>query len=318
MHVFVTGATGFIGSAVVEDLISAGHRVTGLTRTAAGAQKLSSLGAQAIVGQLDQIQLLREGAARSDGVIHLAFLHGFSHMNLRMRFRLLAGAFSGGIVSSFMHTLLRTETGAVNALGSALAGSKRPLVVTSGIFYLPFGRLATEADTHVKDQPTRSFSESAALAFVPQRVSASIVRLPPTVHGAGDHGFIPQIIQSARKRKKAAYIGDGTNRWPAVHRLDAARLFRLALEAAKPGAVYHGVAESGFPFREIASKIGSKLNVPVSSCTAKEASKYFGFLANFVGLDNPASSERTQKMLGWSPQHPGLFSDLDTAGYFVA
>lgn len=317
MRVFVTGATGFIGSAVVKELLSAGHKVTGLTRSSAGAQKLGNLGARAIVGQLDQTDVLRQQASQSDGVIHLAFIHGFNHLNLRARIRLLTGAFSGGIVASFMRRLFETETNAVNSLGCALVGSSRPLVVTSGILYLPFGQLATEADTHVKNQPNRSFSESSALAFVERRVSASVVRLPPTVHGMGDRAFIPQIIQSARKRKKAAYIGDGSNRWPAVHRLDAARLFRIALEKAEPGAVYHGVAESGFPFREIAAKIGSKLNVPTISCSPKEASKYFGFLSNFVALDNPASSELTQETLGWSPQQPGLFSDLDTAGYFA-
>jgi nucleoside-diphosphate-sugar epimerase len=316
MHIFVTGATGFVGSAIVKELRSAGYQVTGLTRTAAGAQKLKSLGANVIVGKLDQLDLLREGAAKSDGVIHTAFIHGLPHMDLRMRLRLLTGALTQGMVSSFIRLLAETETRAVAALGSALAGSKRPLIVTSGILYLPFGKLASETDSHVKDQPNRSFSEQAALSFVSRGVSASIVRLPPTVHGKGDHGLIPQIIASARKRKTAAYVGDGSNRWPAVNRLDAATLFRLALEKSAVGSVYHGVAETGIPFREIAAKIGSKLNLPVSSCTPKEASKYFGFLSNFVGLDNPASSEWTQRTLGWTPQHPGLFADLETAGYF--
>ena len=318
MNIFVTGATGFIGSAIVQDLLSAGYRVTGMTRTVQGVQRLKSFGASAVVGKLDQLDVLREEAAKSDGVIHTAFMHGMSHMDWQMRLRLLTGAITHGIVPGFMRLLAETESRAVEALGSALTGSGRPLVVTSGIVYLPIGKLATEADSHVKDQPNRSFSEVAASALVSKSVRASVVRLPPTVHGRGDHSFVPRIIASARKNKTAAYVGDGMNRWPAVHRVDAARLFRLALEKGNAGARYHGVAEAGIPFREIAAKIGSKLNLPVSSCTPKQASKYFGLLSNFVGLDNPASSEWTQNILGWTPEHPGLFTDLDTAGYFAA
>ena len=318
MRIFVTGATGFIGSAVVKELMSAGHRVSGLTRTPAGAQKLRASGVTPHVGTLNQLDLLKRAAADSDGVIHTAFIHGFQHLNAAARVRLLAGAFTRGIVGSFMHTLQSTEAAAVDALGSALKGTDRPLVVTSGILMLPQGRVSTEADSHETGGPNRSFSESAALAFVPQGVRASIVRLPPTVHGPGDHGFIPNIIQSARKKGTSAYVGDGANRWPAVHRLDAARLFRLAVENGKAGAKYHGVAEPGFPFRQIAENIGRHLQLPTTSCTPKQAAKHFGFLSTFVALDNPSSSEQTRAQLGWDPQHPGLFDDLDHADYFAA
>jgi len=317
MRVFVTGATGWIGSAVVKELLSSGHQVTGLSRTKEGARALQKLGAAARVGKLNQHSLLREAAAESDGVIHTAFIHGLSHMGLATRFRLFAGALNGGIMSSFVRILSETETGAIQALGAGLQGSGRPLVVTSGLLFLPLGRVSTEGDHHMQDAPNRSFSENQALAFVPRGVRASIVRLPPTVHGAGDHGFIPRIIEAARKKGASVYIADGANRWPAVHRLDAARLFRLALEQGEAGAKYHGVDERGIPFRDIATRIATRLQIPTSSRPTAKSAKHLGILANFVGLDNPSSSDWTRQSLGWVPEEVGLLADMD-AHYFRA
>jgi nucleoside-diphosphate-sugar epimerase len=316
MHIFVTGATGFIGTAVVKELLSAGHQVTGLSRTAQGAEKLHNLGAKARVGRLDQPALLRETAADSDGVIHLAFMHGLAHMDLMTRLRLFAGALNGGIMPSFFRIIHQAESQAVQALGSGLEGTGRPLVVTSGVLMLPSGKISTEEDNHVTDAPNRSFSETAALGFVPRGVRASVIRLSPTVHGSGDRGLIPRIIKAARKKGSSVYIGDGANRWPAVHVRDAARLFRLALEKGEAGAKYHGVDETGLPFRDIASKIAAKLQIPTSSCPTPKSAKHLGFLSNFVGLDNPSSSEWTQKTLGWKPTGPRLLADIDQPDYF--
>jgi nucleoside-diphosphate-sugar epimerase len=317
MRVFVTGATGWVGSAVVRELLSSGHEVTGLTRTAEGAQRLQKVGAKARMGRLDDHFLLRESAAQSDGVIHTAFIHGLSHMDLATRFRLFAGALNGGIMSSFMRILSETESRAIQALGSGLQGSGRPLVVTSGVLFLPPGKISTEEDNHAQGAPNRSMSEKAALDFVARGVRASIIRLPPTVHGAGDHGFIPQIIESARKKGVSPYIGDGANRWPAVHRLDAAKLFRLALEKGEAGAKYHGVDETGIPFRDVAAWIAARLRIPAISIPTAKSAKHFGMLANFVGQDNPSSSEWTRQTLGWVPEQTGLLADMD-AHYFRA
>lgn len=316
MHIFVTGATGFIGTAVVKELLSAGHQVIGLSRTTQGAEKLQKLGAKARVGRLDQSTLLREAAADSDGVIHTAFIHGLGHMDLMTRLRLFVGALNGGVMSSFMRILLQTESRAIQALGSGLEGSGRPLIVTSAVLMLPSGKISTEEDSHVKDAPNRSFSETAALAFVPRGVRAAVIRLAPTVHGSGDRGFIPLIITAARKKGCSVYIGDGANRWPAVHVRDAAGLFRLALEKGEPGAKYHGVEETGVPFREIASKIAARLQIPTSSCPTPKSAKHLGFLSTFLGLDNPSSSEWTQQKLGWKPTGPGLLADIDQPDYF--
>ena len=315
MRVFVTGATGWVGSAVVNELLSSGHEVTGLTTTLNGVKKLQKLGASALVGKLSEHTLLREAAAQSDGVIHTAFIHGLSHMSLTTRLRLFARAINGGIVSSFMRILDETESGALEALGSGLEGSGRPLVATSAILFLPSGKVATERDDHPPGPVNRSLSEIGALNFVPRGVRASIVRLPPSVHGPGDHGLISQIIKIARKKGVSPYIGDGVNRWPSVHRLDAAKLFRLALEKGEAGAKYHGVDEVGIPFRDIASSIASKLRLPAVSIPAAKAARHFGILANFIGPDNPASSEWTRQALGWRPERTGLLADMD-AHYF--
>jgi nucleoside-diphosphate-sugar epimerase len=316
MRVFVTGATGFIGSAVVKELLSAGYQVIGLTRSAKGAEELRAVGAEARIGRLNQLAVLRQAASGSDGVIHTAFIHGLSHMDLLTRLRLFAGALNGGIISSFLRILLETESRAIQALGSGLEGSGRPLIVASGVLFLPTGKISTEQDSHVKDAPNRSFSETAALGLVPRGVRSSIIRLPPSVHGPGDHGLIPRIIKAARKKGISVYIGDGANRWPAVHRLDAARLFRLSLERGEAGAKYHGVDEIGIPFRDIASKIAAKLRIPTTSCPTPKSAKHLGLLSNFVGLDNPSSSEWTRQTLGWKPTQPGLLADIDQTDYF--
>ena len=315
MHVFVTGATGWIGSAVVKDLLSSGHKVTGLTTTPDGARKLQAVGAKARVGRLDDHALLREAAGESDGVIHLAFIHGLSNMSLPTRLRLFAGVLKGGIVQSFLSILAETESGAIRALGAGLESSKRPLVVASGVLGLPQGKVSTERDNHAPGGPNRSFSETAALDLIARGVCSSIVRLPPTVHGAGEHGFMSQIIAAARKKGVSPYIGEGANRWPAAHVSDVGRLFRLALEKGEAGAKFHGVDDVGVPFREIASLIATKLNVPTVGISAAKASKHFGIIGNFVGLDNPASSEWTRNALGWRPEKPGLLADMD-AHYF--
>jgi nucleoside-diphosphate-sugar epimerase len=315
MRVFVTGATGWIGSALVKELLSSGHKVTGLTTTTNGAQKLQAIGAKVRVGKLQDHALLREGAAESNGVIHLAFIHGLSNMSLPNRLRLFAGVLNGGIVQSFVRILAETESGAIGALGAGLERSKGRLVVASGILSLPQGKVATERDNHVPAGPNRAFSETAALDLIAGGVRSSIVRLPPTVHGAGEHGFMAHIIAAARKKGVSPYIGDGSNRWPAVHVSDAARLFRLALEKGEAGAKFHAVDDVGVPFREIASLISTKLHVPTVGIPAAKAGRHFGMIGNFVGLGNPASSEWTRNALGWRPEHPGLLADMD-AHYF--
>jgi nucleoside-diphosphate-sugar epimerase len=236
-------------------------------------------------------------------------------MSLPTRLRLFAGVLKGGLIQSFLRILAETESGAIRALGAGLESSKRPLVVASGVLALPQGKVSTERDNHVPTAPNRSFSETAALDLIARGVRSSIVPLPPTVHGAGEHGFMSRIIAAARKKGVSPYIGDGANRWPAVHVSDAARLFRLALEKGEAGAKFHGVDDVGVPFREIASLISAKLNVPTVGIPAAKAGKHFGIIGNFVGLDNPASSEWTRNALGWRPEHPGLLADMD-AHYF--
>ena len=291
MRVFVTGASGFIGSAIVQELLGAGHQVLGLARSEASAQALTAAGAEIHRGTLEDFDSLRRGASAADGVIHAAFIHDFAQY-----------AAAG-----------ETDRQAIEALGEALAGTNRPLLVTAGLAGFALGRPATEDDAPAEGPRV---SESVGLAQVARGVRASVIRLAPSVHDRGDYGFVPTLINIAREKGVAAYVGDGRNRWPAVHRLDAARLFRLALEQGTAGARYHGAADEGIPMRDIAAAIGRHLNLPVVSKTPEEAADHFGWMARFVGLDMPASSARTQQQLGWHPTQPGLLADLEQGHYF--
>jgi nucleoside-diphosphate-sugar epimerase len=318
MHVFVTGATGFIGSAIVKELISAGHQVTGLARSDASAKKLTAAGARVLRGDIEDLECLRLGAAAADGAIHTAFYHQIGHMNLGTRLRLMLGGSPNGIVSRFLSAAIGMDRRALETLGHALAGCDRPLVAAFATMAMKPGRLATEDNAYDPKAvgAPRGASEDTMRTLASLGIRTSIIRLPPVVHGAGDHAFAPRLIQLARKKRESAYVGNGHNRWPAVHRLDAARLFRLALEKGPAGATYHGVAEEGVPFRDIAELIGRRLNVPVVSKSPTEAAKQFSFMSPFISVDNPVSSKLTQERLGWLPTQPGLLSDLDQADYF--
>lgn len=294
MRVFVTGATGFVGQAVVRELIAAGHGVLGLARGDAAADTLARLGVDVHRGDLSDPEGLAAAARASDGVIHTAFIHDFNN---------------------FAHSV-ETDRIVVEALAATLEGSGKPLVITSGTALLPPGRLATEEDDPPPGAP-RSLSEIAVLAASQRGVRGSIVRLAPSVHDAGDHGFVPRLIEIARRTGVAAYIGDGANRWPAVQRLDAARLYRLAVEKAPPGTRLHGIGEEGIPMREIAETIGRGLGVPVRGITIEEAQAHFEWLAHFVAIDNPTSSEWTRHTLNWQPQGKGLLADMRESGYFA-
>ena len=298
MRVFITGATGFIGSAIVQELIHSGHQVLGLTRSDAGAESLIVAGAQVHRGDLEDLESLRHGAAAADAVIHAAFIHDFSKFQENCEI----------------------DRRAISALGDALAGSDRFLIVTSGTGMSSSGPglPATENDPPVSSKVVpRAATEEAAAAVAARDVCVAVVRLPQ-VHDTVKQGLVSYAIQVAREKGVAAYVGDGLNRWPAAHRLDTARLYRLALEKAEAGARYHAVAEEGVAVREIAEVIGHGLNVPVVSIAPEDAAKHFGWLAPFAGWDIPASSALTREKLGWNPTGPGLISDLENMRYYPA
>ena len=305
MRVFVTGASGWIGSAVVPELIGAGHQVVGLARSDASAEALTAAGAEVQRGTIDDLDILRGAAAASDGVIHLAFKHDM--------------AFSGGYQGA-----ADADRRAVETFGEALAGTDRPFLIASGTLGLSLGRPLTERDGHdaaqgaaIPEGPrTRWATSELALSLASRGVRSSIVRLPPTNHGDGDNGFMTAIVGIARDKGVSGYIGDGTNRWPAVHRLDSAHLFRLALEKAPAGSTLHAVADEGVPIRDIAEVIGRHLNLPVVSISPEDAGGHFTWLAGFLGIDSPASSALTRELLDWHPTHPGLIDDLDKGHYF--
>jgi nucleoside-diphosphate-sugar epimerase len=298
MRVFVTGASGHIGSVLVRELIDHGHQVVGLARSDDSAAAISAAGAEVQRGSLDDLDVLSAAAAASDGVIHLAFIHDFAD-------------YAASIAADLR---------AVDAIGTALAGSGKPFVNTSGTMMLAFsapGKLGSEDDV-ADDSGPRGASENATIALAKRGVRSSVVRLSPTVHGSTDfHGFVPTLIEAARKTGQSVYVGDGANRWPAVHTIDAARLYRLAIESAPAGSRLHGAAEEGVPFRDIATVIGEQLGVPVVGITAEEATEQLGFIGAIASLDNPTSSERTRELLGWRPEHPELLADLKAGHYFA-
>ena len=298
MHIFVTGATGFVGSAVIKELVDAGHRVLGLARSAEAAEALSFNGVQVCRGSLEDPESLRKGAALADGVIHTAFIHDFTKFK----------------------ESCETDRKVIETLGSELAGSKRPLIITSAIGILPPGQHATENSMpyYGEGAHPRTASEEAADSVALKGVNVSVVRLPPSVHGEGDHGFVPMLIDFARRKGVSAYLDKGLNHWPAVHRLDAARLYRLVIEKGFSGARYHAVGEEGVPFIEIAEVIGRRLNVPVAAKTPAEAAGHFEWFAHFAAIDITASSQQTREVLGWEPAQPGLVADLYGNGYFKA
>lgn len=306
MRVFVTGASGWIGSAVVSELLGAGHTVVGLARSEDSAEALTTAGVEVRRGSLDDADTLLSAASDSEGVIHLAFKHDLA----------FSGDFQGAADA---------DRRAVEAFAEALDGTDRPLVIASGTLGLLPGRLATERDGHVDDPAfaalgsgprTRWATAELVLSLASRGVRSSIIRLPPTNHGDGDHGFVATLINIARDKGVSGFIGDGANRWPAVHRLDSARLFRLALEKAPAGSTLHGIADEGVATREIAEAIGRHLNLPIVSISPEDAGGHFTWLAHFFALDSPASSALTQELLDWTPVQPGLIADLDEGHYF--
>jgi nucleoside-diphosphate-sugar epimerase len=307
MRVFVTGASGWIGSAVVPELLGAGHQVTGLARSDASAQALTAAGVEVRRGTLDDLDVLRDAAAASDGVIHLAFKHDIA----------FTGDFQGAADA---------DRRAVEVFGEVLAGSDRPLVIASGTLGVSPGRMATERDGHDPDPAlaaahgsgpaTRMATAEFVLSLAARGVRSSVMRLPPTNHGDGDNGFMATLVAIARDQGASGYVGDGSNRWPAVHRLDSAHLFRLAVEHAPAGSTLHAVADEGVPIRDVAEVVGRHLDVPLVSVPAEQAADHFTWLGGFIGLDAPASSALTRELLGWQPTQPGLIEDLDKGHYF--
>ncbi len=296
MRVFVTGASGWIGSAVIPELVAQGHEVLGLARSDAAAEKIASSGAEVLRGDVQDIEVLRAGAEQADGVVHLAFRHDIAW----------TGRFDEAAAS---------DRRAIELFGEVLAGTDRPLAIASGLAGLKPGAIATERDNPNGQVSPRAASERAALALADRGVRSISVRFAPTVHGAGDHGFIARIIDSDRSHGAAGYVGDGENRWPAVHRSDAARLVRLGIEHAPGGSVLHAVGEEGVPMRDIAAAIGRRFELPATAISPEQAGPRFGFIGQFVGLDMPASSAITRELLGWEPAGPTLVEDIEAGAY---
>ncbi|MGN6181336.1 MAG: SDR family oxidoreductase [Mucilaginibacter sp.] len=294
MRVFVTGASGFVGSAIVKELLANGHQVLGLVRSEKAAEQLAAGGAEVLLGDVNDTDIIRQGATGCDAVIHTAFNHDFSQFKANCE----------------------ADRKVIETFGDALAGSGKPLVVTSGVGLLNYGRLVTEDDAVPgSDVIPRAASEEAARAAAAKGVNAYAVRLPPSVHGQGDHGFVPIIINMAREKGESAYIGDGSNQWTAVHRKDAAVLYRLIVEKQPEQKVLHAVAETGVPFKEIAETIGKGLNLPVVSKSGDDIAAHFGWFTHFATINCPASGDKTRQALGWEPREPGLIDDI-TAWYF--
>ena len=318
MKVLVTGSTGFLGFAIVRDLVAAGHQVTGLARSRESADRLGSVGAKYVLGDIEDLAVIREAAKRADGIIHTAFYHKISHLPLGTRLKVMMGGLPSGIVGRFMKASIDADRNALETMGAILAKSGGPLVAAFPTMSLQPGVVATEDDmpgTTNSPGALRGITESVMRRLAPQ-VRTSVVRLPPIVHGEGDkNGLLPQLIKTARKKGESWYIGDGSNRWPAVHKLDAARLFCLALEHGKAGSAYHAVSEEGIAFRLIAETLATELSIPAVSKSPSDAAKSFGFLSPFVAVDNPVSSRFTQDRLNWRPAYPDTFSDLPGA-YF--
>ena len=297
MRVFVTGANGWVGSALVPELIAAGHQVAGLVRSEPKAAALRAVGGEPVLGSLEDLETLRRAAAEADGVIHLAF----------------------GLDFSKLDEMAREEQRVITAFGEVYAGSDRSVIMTSGFGLLPAGETFTEDMLSALNMPGFARDpEQAGRAIAEKGVRAAWVRLPRSVHGMGEtHGFVPMLADLAREKGVSAYVGDGDNRWPSVHRLDAARVFRLALERGGHGGPWHAVADEGVPFRQIAGAIGEQLGVPTRSVSPKEAAGHFGPLAMWVAGNGPASSARTREHLGWAPTQPDLFSDISRPEYYA-
>lgn len=297
MRVFVTGASGFVGSAVVQELIKAGHQVLGTVRSDEGAEKVQALGAEVYRGDIYDLESMKRGAAACDAVIHTAFDHDFSKFKQNCE----------------------TDRAVITAMAGALKGTSKPMVITSGVGALRgFNRIVTEDDMPLSasDVSPRMASEEAARAAREQSADVYIMRLPPTVHGHGDHGFVPMLIDMAKQKGMSAYIEQGQNRWPAVHRFDAAALYRLIVEQKPALKIFHAVQEEGIAFKEIATKIGEGLNVPVVSKTKDEVGAHFTWFEHFAVMDCLASSAKSRAATGWQPKQIGLLEDMKTGGYF--